>query len=563
MGEKDSLWILINGWSFQYTKGRNPFLGDKGQLLQPSGEPFFEFEEPGYNINLMFSIIMNDAQEKIVDELVRRKDLGQDVEERTAFFGGRSGYSAIYENKDSKPWYNNIFDSNVVIDVKGPPPPVIIDEVYSIAGRVGEKETEVPLENVKVSYTNTTSSIIEGLRVPGDPENSNQGIPAEVFTDIEGNYSFDIRLAVDGNTGKVIDEKGTSTTIFFDLEGYSQARKGSILAGDRTPLSSLPIQLLKPRNQDLREEQTKMGSVGTKEVKKIKKQVPKDPKAILIKKIMEMVKKIGDKMIPLLLAMLYEFGISKIEEGLAEGKDMLADAKCVPNPRLLQMIKLKNKLTRQLNNIYRIIDRAVKFVGIAAGLLSAFRIVIRVLKLLPIPVSFPPGFGIPLSVINKIQDILDKISKKIGQFTQITIGILAALIILRSILKLAISLLDLLDELIGKCAEESGGVIVDENGILINYSSIPQTELDADLLRSLEEQEEDGTPGPPYLINGFILEVQTDRKNPVGSLKRRYAVAKNKQGVIMLEGEKSFSANDQILINELKFYIQQNDLKAF
>ena len=64
-------------------------------------------------------------------------------------------------------------------------------------------------------------------------------------------------------------------------------------------------------------------------------------------------------------------------------------------------------------------------------------------------------------------------------------------------------------------------------------------------------------------INGFILEVQTDRNNPVGSLKRRFAVAKNKQGVIMLEGEKSFSANEQILINELKFYIQQNDLKAF
>ena len=278
---------------------------------------------------------------------------------------------------------------------------------------------------------------------------------------------------------------------------------------------------------------------------------------------MQMVKKIGDKIIPLLLAMLYEFGMSKIQEGLAAGKDMLEDARCVPNPRLLQMIKLKNKLVRQLNNIYKIIDRAVKFVGIAAGLLSAFRIVIRVLKLLPIPVSFPPGFGIPLSVINKIQDILDKISKKIGQFTQITVGILAALIILREILKQAIRLLDLLDELIGKCAEESGGTLVDESGNVINYSSIPQTELDNALLASLEEEENDGNPGPPYLVNGFILEVQTDRKNPVGSLKRRYAVAKNKQGIIMLEGEKSFSANDQILINELKFYIQQNDLKAF
>ena len=557
MGEKDSLWVLVNGWSFQYTKGNTPFSDNRGQLLQPNGEPFFEFESK-LNINLMFSSLMVDAEEKIVDELVRRKALGQDVEERTAFFGGRSGYSAIYENKDGKPWFNNVFDPDVVVDVKGPPPPVIIDEVYSIAGRVGEKETEVPLENVKVSYTNTTSSIIEGLRTPGDPENSNQGIPAEVFTDIEGNYSFDIRLAVDGNTGKVVDEKGTSTTIFFDLEGYSQARKGSILAGDRTPLSSLPIQLLKPRNQDLREEQTKMGSVGTKEVKKIKKQVPKDPKAILIKKIMEMVKKIGDKIIPLLLAMLYEFGLSKIEEGLAAGKNMLEDAKCVPKPRLLQMIRLKNKLTRQLNNIYRIIDRAIKFVGIAAGLLSAFRIVVRVLRFLPIPAAF-----LNLALINKIQAILEKISKLIGQFTQITVGILAALIILRSILKLAISLLDLLDELIGKCAEESGGVIADENGNLINYSSIPQTELDADLLASLEEQEADGTPGPPYLINGFILEVQTDRNNPVGSLKRRFAVAKNKQGVIMLEGEKSFSANEQILINELKFYIQQNDLKAF
>ena len=84
MGEKDSLWILINGWSFQYTKG-DGFVGDKGQLLQPSGEPFFELEESGYNINLMFNILMNDAQEKIVDELVRRKDLGQDVDERTAF----------------------------------------------------------------------------------------------------------------------------------------------------------------------------------------------------------------------------------------------------------------------------------------------------------------------------------------------------------------------------------------------------------------------------------------------------------------------------------------------
>ena len=48
----------------------------------------------------------------------------------------------------------------------------------------------------------------------------------------------------------------------------------------------------------------------------------------------------------------------------------------------------------------------------------------------------------------------------------------------------------------------------------------------------------------------------------VGGLKRRQAIAQNKSDVIMLKGEPSFSSNDQILIDELVFYIQQNDLKA-
>ena len=45
-------------------------------------------------------------------------------------------------------------------------------------------------------------------------------------------------------------------------------------------------------------------------------------------------------------------------------------------------------------------------------------------------------------------------------------------------------------------------------------------------------------------------------------LKRRMAVARNSQGIIMLKGEPSYSSNDQILIDELVYYIQQNDLKA-
>jgi len=46
------------------------------------------------------------------------------------------------------------------------------------------------------------------------------------------------------------------------------------------------------------------------------------------------------------------------------------------------------------------------------------------------------------------------------------------------------------------------------------------------------------------------------------SLKRRRATATNKQNIVMLRGEFSFSSIDQILIDELVFYIEQNNLKA-
>ncbi len=48
----------------------------------------------------------------------------------------------------------------------------------------------------------------------------------------------------------------------------------------------------------------------------------------------------------------------------------------------------------------------------------------------------------------------------------------------------------------------------------------------------------------------------------IEGLNRRQAIARNKAGVVMLQGDPSFSSNDQILIDELVFYIQQNDLKA-
>ena len=112
-------------------------------------------------------------------------------------------------------------------------------------------------------------------------------------------------------------------------------------------------------------------------------------------------------------------------------------------------------------------------------------------------------------------------------------------------------LLKSIDNMTQECIQENG-----QDGLL-ELELVQQ-----ELLDLTEEQEEDGNPVTNNL-NGFTFSVETDDQNPVGTLKRRFAVAKNNQGVTLLKGEPSFSSNDQILIDELVFYIQQNDLKAY
>ena len=90
-------------------------------------------------------------------------------------------------------------------------------------------------------------------------------------------------------------------------------------------------------------------------------------------------------------------------------------------------------------------------------------------------------------------------------------------------------------------------------------------EINAELL-VLQAQATAQGERPQEFVNGFELSVVADTENSQdygeGDLYQRYAVAKDSRGVVVLKGEKSFAAEDQILIDELAFYIRQNDLKA-
>ena len=88
-----------------------------------------------------------------------------------------------------------------------------------------------------------------------------------------------------------------------------------------------------------------------------------------------------------------------------------------------------------------------------------------------------------------------------------------------------------------------------------------QEQLDAELLALTEASSADGNPFVSE-YNGFVLSVETESEEAAQglSIKRRFAVAKNKDGVTLLQGDKSYSSNDQVLIDELIFKIETENL---
>jgi hypothetical protein len=64
------------------------------------------------------------------------------------------------------------------------------------------------------------------------------------------------------------------------------------------------------------------------------------------------------------------------------------------------------------------------------------------------------------------------------------------------------------------------------------------------------------------VYNGFLLEVVTEENNQFRATRRK-AVGKNPNGIILIETPYTFSDNDQVLINQLKFIIDRDNLKAY
>jgi hypothetical protein len=296
-----------------------------------------------------------------------------------------------------------------------------------------------------------------------------------------------------------------------------------------------PIELL-PTNIDLTDEINKELPLTFPQIKtfQLSKTNFEMAQQQAINKIISQVKTV---LLPQVLTLIAQFGISQASKAIGK-KFGNMNATCPPNlDELNSLIEKKNKLTKALNNIYNFLNTVRVGVQIVDTVLTVAQIVVIALKA---AATLPP---VP---VEPTSSLIQKIENELKKYKLISSSTLLLLVILTEILLRIIELLKSLDILIGGCSLEG---------------ALPQEQLNEDLLKATQEQSQQLSPVVTN-VNGFKMDVITVDGNTNFELKKRRAVARNRAGVIMLQGEPSFSSNDQILIDELIFYIQQNDLKA-
>jgi hypothetical protein len=85
--------------------------------------------------------------------------------------------------------------------------------------------------------------------------------------------------------------------------------------------------------------------------------------------------------------------------------------------------------------------------------------------------------------------------------------------------------------------------------------------LSSDVLATVAVQLSAGETEDGSLYKGFRLEIET--KKYTDTVNQNRAVGKNNSGIILIATEYSFASNPNVLINELKFIIDRDDLKAY
>ena len=262
---------------------------------------------------------------------------------------------------------------------------------------------------------------------------------------------------------------------------------------------------------------------------------------------------------PAILVIIAKFGPNIVHSILSGKKNPLDDKVCPSKEELQSAIKKRNQLVRQLNNIYKIVRTIAKVLKVTNALVLGLKIGLTIAQVLSaIPTTPFTPFGLKPFYSGLTEKAFKTIDKRleIAGIAVTILTIIAATI--GATLAAIINLLNSLDFLLQDCSQQ-----VNENGEF----TIPFVEINAELNSFIDpttgetEGNIDPITGEPFPYKGFTFEIKTDTSQDF-QYPKRYAIARNIQGIQVLRRESSFASNPEILIEELKFVIDRDNLRA-
>ena len=236
-----------------------------------------------------------------------------------------------------------------------------------------------------------------------------------------------------------------------------------------------------------------------------------------------------------LVNILSEFGaktLAEIQQGLEPSPEI-----CPDKDKLKEIIKKRNRIVRELNNIYSIVKKIDSTLTLVNGIIIALKVGLTIASTLPAPPFTPPGAV--ASTIDKIRKALINAGAGVSILT-VSVAVVGNLLG---------TVLELLKFQIQTCAPGSD-LSFDEINEELNALSQPT-------IQSLENTNTD----VPLTYKGFTFEIKFDDLNQT-PYPKRFAQALNIQNIPVLRGESSFASDPQVLIDELKFIIDTQNLRA-
>ena len=243
-----------------------------------------------------------------------------------------------------------------------------------------------------------------------------------------------------------------------------------------------------------------------------------------------------------------------------------------------------SNVTKQVGGYSKRLSRFSRIPKTILRVVPSLKVILKILKSLPIPTSVPPGIGVPLALTNTYADILHLIKESIKQLEDVARGINGAIEIggtggIQPLLDGINESIRGIDNCVAVISAEceikklpkeeqiAAGFLEEtpEGDIYISSKLIPlllggdQKEAN-DLLSSInldlgiELKPEDLQQGQ-IIYKGYLLEIVNDPSSPKIA-PRRNAVAKTlDEGVVVLRGPKSFASETDVLIEEIKLQI--------